>query len=78
MREYGPKDEDTTAYDKLMLYCEENNLIPLYIAHHKRKPINSKQCQWPGSVRVQAVLPTGKVVTSIQLRPGEEARIDKN
>lgn len=78
IREYGPKDEDTTAYDKLEAYCQLNDITPLYIAHHKRRPTNSKQCQWPGSVRVQAVLATGKVITSLQLKPGGPATIERN
>lgn len=78
IKEYGPVDEDLTAYQTLLDYLTEQGLTPLYIAHHKRKPLQSKQCQWPGSVRVQAVLTTGKVISSIQFKPGGKATIERN
>lgn len=78
IKEYGPVDEDLTAYKTLLSYLTEQGFTPLYIAHHKRKPLNSKRCQWPGSVRVQAVLPTGKVISSIQLTLGGDARIESS
>lgn len=78
MKEYGQRDEDSTSYDFLMQYLNDNKIEAAYIMHHQRVPANLKQCRWPCSVRTQAVLADGKVVTSIQLKPGAEARIERN
>jgi hypothetical protein len=77
LKEYGPKDEDLTAYHKLLDYLTAKDIVPTYIMHHARRPLGAKQCQWPGSVRVQAVLPDNSVVTAVQYQPGAEARIEK-
>jgi hypothetical protein len=69
MTEYGPKDPDTTAYDHLVSVITGYEVT--YILHHARVSPNARSCQWPGSVKVQAVLAGGKAVTVVQLANGE-------
>lgn len=78
MKEYGTIDQDPTAYLHLYEYLVVNSIAPTYILHHPRRPLASKQCMWPGSLVVQAVLPDLTVITSTQLRPGGTARITRN
>ena len=67
MTEYGTPDADTAAYDKLLTLAEGEIT---YILHHPRKALDEKNCQNPGSVRVQAVFADNRVLTVTQLRDG--------
>lgn len=67
--EYGLKDADTAAYNKLLELTSTHK--PVYILHHARVPLTARACQWPGSLKVQAVLAENKTVTVVQLQNGE-------
>lgn len=69
MTEYGPKDPNTAAYSKLLSLCEGYAII--YILHHARVSLTARACQWPGSLKVQAVLAENKTITVVQLYSGE-------
>ncbi len=70
IEQFGPVDDDTTAYIELLTLAEPIGEVK-YILHHARKPLDAKHCQYPGSVKVQAVFVDNKVLTVIQLRNGE-------
>lgn len=76
MKEYGPRDEDTTAYDVLTRHIEANQLEVNYIMHYARMPIDARPCQLPLSLLVVAVLSDGSILRCRQARPGAPARID--
>lgn len=69
MTEYGPKDPDTSAYDKLLELAKGYEIV--YILHHARLSLTARACQWPGSLKVQAVLAESKAITVVQLQNGE-------
>ena len=73
MEEYGTPDSDKTAYMVLLAYVEGMDVK--YILHHQRMPIDARPCQLPQSLKVQAVLGNGKVVTCQQAAPSHAARI---
>lgn len=74
MRIYGTPDPDTTAFDRLMREVE--GLEVAYIIHHPRVDMAARACQWPGSLKVQAVLKDQTVVTVRQLKPGGPAKVE--
>ncbi len=76
MKVYGTLDEDPSTYDLLIREIEGRTDV-LYIVQHARKP-EGKRCTNPGLLRVQAVLESGKVITSIQTSFGAVPRIERN
>jgi hypothetical protein len=77
MKAYGTPDADPTVYDALVLYLEasQDGPGPDYFIHHPRVPIDARPCRLPLSLRVQAVMPGGAVVTAFQARPGARVKI---
>lgn len=73
MKIYGQPDPDDTAYKLLMEYVGDKDI--LYILHHQRIPVDARPCKLPLSLRVQAVLLNGEVITAMQPEPGKPARI---
>lgn len=72
---YGHSDADLTAEKKLEEVIDSLGEMHLqYIVLHPRKPIDSKMCQLPGSLLVQAVFIGGVVVSVRQDKIGGEAR----
>lgn len=73
MKEYGTPDSDDTAYRTLLAHV--SGMDVLYILHKPRVPIDARMCQLPQSLKVQAVLADGRVITCFQPAPGKPARI---
>lgn len=73
MKEYGTPDADPTAY--LLLLERIEGMEVLSILHHQRVPIDARACLLPQSLKVQAVLIDGGLVTCQQMAPGHTARI---
>ncbi len=73
MKEYGVPDPDTTAYCLLMQAVQGKSVE--YVMHHPRVPLNARQCQMPGSLKVQALLLDKTVITAVQPRAGKPAKI---
>ena len=73
MTEYGPKDEDEAAYRCLLDAVKDKEVN--YILHYARMPPNARACKLPGSLRVQAVLTNGCVITAFQAAVGAKPRI---
>lgn len=74
-KEYGSPDSDSTAYDLLREYTK--NMVVVYIMHHPRVPIDARACQMPQSLKVQAVMAYGNIITSTQMAPGLPAKISE-
>jgi hypothetical protein len=71
---YGTPDEDLTAFNLLQEYVKDMEVK--YFLHHPRNPMDpSKQCKWPGFLRVQAVLADNTCVTCEQQGVGGIAKI---
>lgn len=70
IEQFGPQDADTSAFIELLTLAEPIGEVK-YILHHARRPLDAKHCQYPGSIKVQAVFVNNKVLTVIQLRNGE-------
>jgi hypothetical protein len=68
VKHYGTPDEDPTTLNRLLTLVKEEDV--LYILHYPRRPMNSKACQWPGSLRVTAILKDNKILSTIQLLDG--------
>ena len=73
IKEYGTPDKDRTAYNLLMEHVKTMPVVS--IIHHQRVPIDARACLLPQSLKVQAVLMYGAVVTCTQPAPGMPARI---
>ncbi len=73
MKEYGTPDADQTAYQVLLDHTR--NMDVAFILHHQRVAISARACQLPQSLRVQATLANGQVITCQQAAPGHAARI---
>lgn len=73
MKEYGTPDEDKTAYNKLLEHLQ--GLEVNYILHYPRVPIDARACRMPQSLKVQAVLASGEVLTVVQPAPGRKAKL---
>ena len=75
MLEYGLPDSDSAPLDTLKAWLVDNNQVAVYIMHHQRVPIDARPCQLPTSLRVQAVLDDGRVVTAFQPQLGAAVQI---
>lgn len=73
MKEFGTPDADLTAYKVLIAYVADQSVN--YILHHQRMPVDARPCKLPLSLRVQAVLANGQVVTAFQAAPGKKVQI---
>lgn len=73
MKEYGTPDPDDTAYRAVIKHVE--GLEVAHILHHQRVPINARMCRLPQSLKVQAVLVDGSVITYVQMAPGRAAKL---
>lgn len=73
MKVFGIPDADPTAYETLLTYLKGRRIK--YVLHYTRVPIDARPCLLPQSLRVQAVMEDGSVVTSVQAAPGHKARI---
>jgi len=73
MKTYGQLDQDETAYNTLLQHLAGEQ--PAYIIHHPRQPPDVRTCKGPNSLRVQAVMPNGLVITAYQPHPGARAFI---
>ena len=73
MKEYGTPDADLTTYNLLLEHIKGMDVLS--IIHHPRVPIDSRACRLPQSLKVQAVLIDGRLVTCQQMAPGHVARI---
>jgi hypothetical protein len=71
MKHYGTPDPDTTAYDVLMALVDSQDVTS--VLHSQRMPIDSRTCQRPGSLLIQAVLNNNTVITVRQDSPGGRA-----
>lgn len=74
VKEYGTPDADPTAYQLLLSHVQ--GMAVVSILHYPRVAIDARPCQLPLSLRVQAVLANGVVITSWQPSPGRPARIE--
>jgi hypothetical protein len=74
MKVFGVPDADPTAYHRLLDYVQGRKIK--YVLHYTRVPIDARPCLLPQSLRVQAVMEDGSVVTSVQAAPGRKARIE--
>ena len=72
MKVYGKSDEDKTA--ETLLFSLIKDLKVQYVVLNQRVPINARPCQWPGSLKLHAVLEDGTVLTVKQNRIGGKAR----
>lgn len=77
MKVYGVPNTDPTAFHALLdwLYINRTGKKIKYVMHYQRVPIDARPCLLPQSLRVQAVLEDGTVVTAMQAAPGLKARI---
>lgn len=73
MKVFGVPDADTTAYQRLLEHVQGRKIK--YVLHYTRVPINARPCLLPQSLRVQAIMEDGSVVTAVQAAPGHKARI---
>jgi hypothetical protein len=67
--QYGTPDPDPAAYNRLVELAKDEDVT--YILHHQRVPIDARTCLGPGSVKVQAVIAGGKLLTVKQSSDGE-------
>lgn len=77
MKVFGVPNADPTAYHTLLdwLYINRKGQKIKYVLHYTRVPVDARPCLLPQSLRVQAVMEDGSVVTSVQAAPGHKARI---
>lgn len=66
MTEYGTPDSDTAPLDTLKSWLLANTQKAVYIMHYQRVPVDARACQLPTSLKVQAVLEDGRIVTAFQ------------
>ncbi len=79
MKEYGQPDEDTAPYSRLLDHIAERypTLSIQYVLHNQRVPIDARPCQLPLSLRVQAVLSNGQIITAFQAKPQAVVQIQE-
>ena len=76
MKIYGQPDQDQTAYNTLLAYLKGEE--PKAILHHQRQPPNARPCKGPMSLRVQAIMQDGRIITAHQANIGTRAIIKEN
>lgn len=66
--QYGTPDPDLSAYNRLVELAATEDVM--YILHHQRVPIDARSCLGPGSLKVQAIIVGGKLLTVRQSAEG--------
>jgi hypothetical protein len=70
---YGKSDPDMAAENLLMETIRGEDVVSILL--HPRMPINARPCQLPGSLTVQAILASGRVITVRQNKVGATPKV---